>query len=736
MQVRRRSSPVTSETVKAELGKIGDRLLEEDWFKDAQKREGFDTGAVAEKASYHIEGLTEQDNVYGLGERYCVAQDRKASARYWNAPTSILLLWSLPIALLLAAIIPGSLVSPGFLSLLPIALFSLFLPLFRSVSWRKRSGLLQVSAEATKATTDVEKGVRSLIERSVREATHPKFADPATDVLTIGDGAGLSSRVDQADRIATRYRSVVELHLLRPGGAAVGVTGERGIGKSELLRSFCDTSVDKADVKSGGTIQVFVAVPAAFQGIEFLTLLTQELARAVPGYRAADELRARRRKWLAPAGIAVGIFSLLVSSQFTNSFPTWRLTPSFVHSVLSVGGLVIFLLSAWFFLEGPAIIYGSELAKVRRQIHRDAEHLTLRLQYAETISSQNQGSVSWGSLGLKRIGQRSLSSLPLTEGTLISEVKGLADKLSRAGYRIIVGIDEMDKLDAGQATDEFLNSVKQLFAIKSCSFLVSISSSAWAKFVRRGINLRDVLDSSLDAIESIGALDFIEVRSLILHRQVKMSDSQILFCYVLSGGLPREAMRFARSLATRNRDEEVKNHRLAMVAGLVLDGEAKRLIDASRTEVSNWPYDDRATMLRNLDYLYHWWRSGQGAGAGPVDDFTWVGDDSFLWTCGGLPSISASLREEAQDSFMRLELMLRFLIVSKKLFCAEAGGGIAKYSDPEAVASIANRLAVIRRVIETDTAGADRALKDIFEEMEKQSKEPGPGQPKLDQLVC
>jgi len=247
--------------------------------------------------------------------------------------------------------------------------------------------------------------------------------------------------------------------------------------------------------------------------------------------------------------------------------------------------------------------------------------------------------------------------------------------------------------------------------------------------------LRDALDSSLDAIEPIGALDFIEVRSLILHRQVKMSDSQILFCYVLSGGLPREAMRFARSLATRNRDEEVKDHKLAVVASLVLDGEAKRLIDASRTVVANWPYDDRATMLRNLDHLYHWWRSGQGTEADPADDFSWLGDDSFLWTCGGLPRISASLREEAQDSVVSLELMLRFLIGVKKLFCAEAGGGIAKYSNPEALASIANRLAVIRRVIETDAAGADRALKDIFEEMEK-PKEPSPGLPNLDQLVC
>jgi hypothetical protein len=725
MQIRRKSSPVTIGLVKAELGKIKDLLLEEDWFKNAKMREDFDIGVVAEITSSHIDNLTDQDNIYALGERYCFAQGKKQDLSFRNTPTGIILLWSLPVIFLLAAIILNFLVSPSFLSFLLISEISLFPALICTDSWRKRTGWLQVSAEVTKATTDVEKGMRSLIERSIREATHPRFADPTVDILAIGDGSGLSSRVDQADRIATRYRPVVEQHLLRPGGAAVGVTGERGIGKSELLRSFCDASVDKADPKSGGTIQVLVAVPAAFRGIEFLTLLAQELARAVPDYRTADELRVLRRRWIAAVGIAVGILSLLVSSQFANHFPAWRFTPTYISVGLIIGGLVVTLLSMWFFPLVPAILYGGRPAMARHQIRRDAERLTLRLRYAETISSQNEGSISWGSLSLKRAGQRSLSSLPLTEGNLISEIADLADKLERSGYRIVVGIDEMDKLDAGQATEEFLNSVKQLFAVRSCSFIVSVSSSAWAKFVRRGINLRDALDSSLDTIEQIGALDFVEVRSLIRYRQVKMSDSQILFCYVLSGGLPREAMRFARSLAARNRDEEVKSHRLAVVASLVLDGEAKRLIDASRTEISNWPTNDRSIMVRNLDYLYHWWRNGQRSpGVGPVDNFNWLDDYSFSWTRGSLPRISASQREEAQDSMMRLELMLRFLAVVKKLFCAEAGGGIAKYSDPEVVVSIANRLAAVRRVIETDSTGADRALQAISEEIEEQSQVP------------
>src|SRR4029077_758227 len=121
---------------------------------------------------------------------------------------------------------------------------------------------------------------------------------------------------------------------------------------------------------------------------------------------------------------------------------------------------------------------------VRSPIAEEAEQLVLRLGYAETETSQTEGSAGWAKIGLKLGRQRSLSSLPLTEASLVAEIESLSDKLERAGYRVIIGIDEMDKLEAGEATEEFLNNVKQLFAIPSCSFLVSVSNSAWASFVQ------------------------------------------------------------------------------------------------------------------------------------------------------------------------------------------------------------------------------------------------------------
>jgi KAP family P-loop domain len=728
MQTQRGNRPASSspavtsdmfdaDTVKAELQKIKDRLLKSDW-KDLEKREGVVFEHVNNNAVNHIQELTEQDNTYSLGLGYCVAQRKKEKSRIWASPPPVLLALTVPVIVVAVAVLLAVEVSALYLFLLYLEFIVVWVPVVAINRWWKRTELQgsAVSAEVKKATTDVEKGVRSVIERSVREAVRPNFNQPFEDVMKIGEGAGLSSRVDYQDRIVTRYRPAVELHLLRPGGSAVGVTGERGIGKSELLRSFCDNSTDQAN-KSGGTVQVFVAVPSAFRGIEFLALIAQELARAVPGYRTQETVKTRKRMWTA---ILVGSVSAIVldfgitSLLLQINYLPLRITFTWIMSLVVVASAILTTIFFGDLLMSLRVLNGS-----RSLIRRDAERLALRLTYAETISSQTEGSVSWGKVGLKRSGQRSLSSLPLTEAALIFEIRTLADKLAHAGYRIVIGIDEMDKLESGQATDEFLNSVKQLFAIKSCSFIVSVSTSAWAKFVRRGINLRDALDSSLDAIESVGALDFVEVRSLIRHRSVEMSDSQTLFCYILSGGLPREAMRFARGLATRNRDGEVRTHTLAEVAGLVLDDEARRLIDASKAEASTWPDVDRSIMYRKCDYLRQWWLSKSYAEPSAVEEFTWLDNDpSFLWT-GGHSRAGKNPRGDGQENFTRLVLMLKFLMITRALFCQPDGQNIGNFSADDVIKH-GNRLAVIRRSIEIDVPGADRALSDISRELYKQ----------------
>jgi hypothetical protein len=356
---------------------------------------------------------------------------------------------------------------------------------------------------------------------------------------------------------------------------------------------------------------------------------------------------------------------------------------------------------------------GSSFA--RSPIAEQAERLVLRLGYAETVTSQTEGSASWGKVGLKRGRQRSLSTLPLTEAALVAEIESLSDRLGKAGYRIIIGIDEMDKLEAGEATESFLNNVKQLFAISSCSFLVSVSTSAWADFVQRGINVRDALDSSLDAIERIDALDFLETRSLILHRGEEMNDAEILFCYALSGGLPREAMRCARSLAMRNRDEEGTSHYLDAVADRVLKTEFERLVMSMKSDLSEWDFSERSSMLQLLEKVNEFW---QGRCDGSICD------DGRSPSGSGLPEVwlADDIRNKWDSTIARLDLMVKFFNVMRRLFCVNTEAGIAagcwrkSLDAEESILKLCEKVSSARRLIETDPHSARLALAEIDHE--------------------
>jgi hypothetical protein len=69
--------------------------------------------------------------------------------------------------------------------------------------------------------------------------------------------------------------------------------------------------------------------------------------------------------------------------------------------------------------------------------------------------------------------------------------------------------------------------------------------------------VRDVFDSSLDAVVMVQPLTFREAKRLIRARMSsgpseRMSDSQVLLCHCLAGGLPRDLLRFCRQLGEVN----------------------------------------------------------------------------------------------------------------------------------------------------------------------------------------
>ena len=130
--------------------------------------------------------------------------------------------------------------------------------------------------------------------------------------------------------------------------------------------------------------------------------------------------------------------------------------------------------------------------------------------------------------------------------------------------------------------------MKSLFAIPSCSFIVTISSSAWSTFEQRGIRMRTVFDSSLDEVVEARPLSFLDARSVIRRRSAHMSDTQILFASASSGGIARDLLRNARRMALIG--EAAKSDlKTADAVSQFVEDEALSKIDAAILDLRSTP---------------------------------------------------------------------------------------------------------------------------------------------------
>jgi energy-coupling factor transporter ATP-binding protein EcfA2 len=114
--------------------------------------------------------------------------------------------------------------------------------------------------------------------------------------------------------------------------------------------------------------------------------------------------------------------------------------------------------------------------------------------------------------------------------------------------KVVICIDELDKMEDAEQAAQFLNDVKAIFCEKSI-FIVSVSQEALASFQRRGLPIRDAFDSAFDYIVEVRPLDWLSSKLLLARRLG--DDCPVAFgalCFSLSGGLPRDLVRVTRRL--------------------------------------------------------------------------------------------------------------------------------------------------------------------------------------------
>lgn len=177
-----------------------------------------------------------------------------------------------------------------------------------------------------------------------------------------------------------------------------------------------------------------------------------------------------------------------------------------------------------------------------------------RLYRLQTVQSSSSA-LNTATLQLLTLGATqttSVSTVPPNYPELVSDFRqvlgGIGQTLHRRGRRVIIAIDELDRLGTDTQALAFLGEMKAILGVPHVRYLISVAEDVGAAFVRRGLPHREVTDSSLDDVVHVQPGLLAESTEILTRRAPDISAPYILLAHALSGGIARDLIRYARRL--------------------------------------------------------------------------------------------------------------------------------------------------------------------------------------------
>ncbi|MFI6079265.1 NACHT domain-containing protein [Actinoplanes sp. NPDC051343] len=466
----------------------------------------------------------------------------------------------------------------------------------------------------------LESGVLPLVNAKIAVLSQPSFDLnlPDASVSKLGD------ITESAQFVPTATNARLNRMLGAMSSGAIALSGPRGIGKSTLLRIFGDRRFGSGN----GDLTLVVAAPTSYNSRDFLVHLFIRMCELVlpgegssaSGLRRFIRQRPLMRSW-RPAVTAAGL--LLIAA--TVAWPSLVRLAGWVRHhgapVTLVAGAVMVAVPAASLLLSAA---GRKQGRRRDTSAEDmARYYLSRLRYLETRTRSRTGTVKIPA-GLDVGGTASLqrTEQARTYPELVNDFKEFLANLAlrlrsgadRQDARVVVCVDELDKIANAEEAERFINDLKTVFGIEGCFFLVAVSEDALVSFARRALAVRTTFDSAFDNIIQVQRFRLADTRRLLVQRVLRLPEPFVWLCHCLSGGLPRDLNRIVRQLYDA-RSASGAMHLAALAADVIwqdLDavtgGQIARVsgrLDASSGAALRWLAAVRQLPLRSAELSRH-----------------------------------------------------------------------------------------------------------------------------------
>lgn len=249
---------------------------------------------------------------------------------------------------------------------------------------------------------------------------------------------------------------------------------------------------------------------------------------------------------------------------------------------------LVWAMWAFLFMLSLGIVWqrtreGEDLLKTakynRRQneiaLYERTNDLLDRLQYQLSLGESNESGVTagpWRGIGLSRRKSRNIirQARPFTIMSLIEEfrtyVMDVQDYLNAAikedyeqaknideseipKLKIIIAIDELDKVIDTQRLHEMLKSIKAIFEIPGVYYILSISEDALGTYQLRHLQTKNEIDSAFTHIFKLEPFDEKSSLAFFTDPSRNLNPALLPAAIVFGGGVPRDMERLAQILS-------------------------------------------------------------------------------------------------------------------------------------------------------------------------------------------
>ncbi|MEU4743526.1 P-loop NTPase fold protein [Actinosynnema sp. NPDC023658] len=354
----------------------------------------------------------------------------------------------------------------------------------------------------------------------------------------------------------SKTATYIKEFILEHASSAIGLAGTRGSGKSTVMRALW------ADPDMEGPV-VIVPSPVRYDAGEFIRILLTEVASAVSATRgtratnlvrnAFERLQVRSMLLIAGLGLLLLFLSDMTSSTSSTSRTSLGDTVDVIGGTalpLILIGVSLILLWLKFMVQMTATALPADVRRARellRDLRWESERGDTRKAVAKVrglFEASTERSI--------KLKSRALGRAELV-GALRDLLRVFASSSDRT--RMIVCVDELDKISNPEDLVEIVNELKDLFHIQKIHFLVTVSTDALDAFERRGLAGRDAFDSAFDNVVHTRWLDLEESLDVVQARATGFPPLLAALCHAWSGGLPRDLLRTARTAVEFQRRE-------------------------------------------------------------------------------------------------------------------------------------------------------------------------------------